>query len=48
MRGPRYNRVMEDQDDWDPQDDQEIRDRIDDEIVNHELMEHLDAPTAGR
>jgi hypothetical protein len=38
---------MEDQDDCDPQDDQAIRDRIDDEIVNHELMEHPAAPTAG-
>jgi hypothetical protein len=38
---------MEDQDDCIPQDDQAIRDRIDDEIVNHELMEHLDAPNGG-
>jgi hypothetical protein len=27
---------MEDQDDFFPQDEQEIRDQIDDEIVNHE------------
>ena len=47
MRGPRYNRVMEDQDDCVPQHEQEIRDRIDDELVNHELLERLDAPTAG-
>jgi hypothetical protein len=39
---------MDDQDDWVPQDEQEIRDSIDDEIVNHELMERLDAPTVGR
>jgi hypothetical protein len=30
---------MEDRDDCVPQDQQAIRDRIDDEIVNHELME---------
>jgi hypothetical protein len=43
-----YNRVMEDQDDCVPQDEQEIRDHIDDELVNHELMEHLDALAVGR
>jgi hypothetical protein len=37
---------MEDQDDCDPQDERAIRDRIDDEIVNHELMEYLDAASA--
>ena len=34
---------MEDQDDCVPQDEQEIRDQIDDEILNHDLMEHPDA-----
>jgi hypothetical protein len=38
---------MEDQDDCVPQDEQEIRDRIDDELVNHELMERLTAPSVG-
>ena len=38
--------MMEDQDDQFPQDEQAIRDRIDDEITNHELMEHLGLPTA--
>jgi hypothetical protein len=35
---------MEDQDDCVPQDERAIRDRIDDEIVNRELLEH---PYAG-
>jgi hypothetical protein len=35
--------AMEDQDDCVPQDEQEIRDRIDDEIVNHDLLERPDA-----
>jgi hypothetical protein len=39
---------MEDQDDCVLLDDQALRDQIDDEIVNHELMERPDAPTAGR
>lgn len=39
----RYNRVMEDQDDCVPQDEQQIRDRIDDELVNRDLLERLDA-----
>jgi hypothetical protein len=51
-RAPRsrdiYNRVMEDQDDCVPHDEQAIRDQIDDEIVKHELMERLDAPSVGR
>jgi hypothetical protein len=34
---------MEDEDDCDPQDEQAIRDRIDDEIVNRDLLERLDA-----
>ena len=34
---------MEEQDDRVPQDEQAIRDQIDDEIVNQELMECLDA-----
>jgi hypothetical protein len=38
---------MEDQDDCIPQDQQALRDQIDDELVNHELMERLDAPTGG-
>jgi hypothetical protein len=43
--------MMEDQDDHIPhdqfpQDEQAIRDRIDDEITNHELMEHS-AATSG-
>ena len=37
--------MMEDQDDQFPQDEQAIRDRIDDEITNHELMEHRDTQT---
>jgi hypothetical protein len=37
---------MEDQEDQFPQDEQAIRDRIDDEIVNHELMERVALPTA--
>jgi hypothetical protein len=37
----RYNGAMEDQDDCVPQDEQAIRDRIDDEIVNHDLLERL-------
>jgi hypothetical protein len=41
----RYNRAMEEQDDQLPQDEQAIRDRIDDELVNHDLMEQLDAAT---
>jgi hypothetical protein len=32
---------MEAQDDCDPQDEQAIRDRIDDEIVNRDLLERL-------
>jgi hypothetical protein len=32
---------MEYQDDCVPQDEQAIRDRIDDEIVNHDLMERV-------
>jgi hypothetical protein len=39
---------MEDQDDCVPQDEQAIRDRIDDELVNYDLMEHPDAPSVGR
>jgi hypothetical protein len=38
---------MEDQDDCVPQNDQAIRDQIDDEIVNHDLMERLTAPSVG-
>ena len=34
---------MEDQDDCVPQDEQEIRDQIDDENVNRDLLEYLDA-----
>jgi hypothetical protein len=35
---------MEDQDDFPPHDgERALRDQIDDEIVNHELMERLDA-----
>jgi hypothetical protein len=34
---------MEDQDDCVPQDEQQIRDRIDDELVNRDLLERLDA-----
>ena len=37
---------MEDQDDALPDDEQAIRDRIDDEIVNRDLMEYLDAAPA--
>ena len=34
---------MDDQDDCVPQDEQALRDQIDDEIVNHKLMERPDA-----
>jgi hypothetical protein len=37
---------MEDQDEFFLQDAQAIRDQIDNEIVNHALMERLDAPGA--
>ena len=40
--------TMEDQDDFLPQDEQAIRNRIDDEIVNRDLMERLNAPSVGR
>ena len=39
----RYNKAMEDEDEFSPHDEQGIRDQIDDEIVDHELMERLDA-----
>jgi hypothetical protein len=34
---------MEEEDEFSPNDEQAIRDRIDDEIVNHDLLERLDA-----
>ena len=34
---------MEDENNVSPHDEQALRDQIDDEIVNHELMERLDA-----
>ena len=37
---------MEDQDDLFPDDEQAIRDQIDDEIVNRELMERIEAQTS--
>jgi hypothetical protein len=39
---------MEDQDEFSPNEEQALRDQIDNEIVNHELMERIEAQTAGR
>ena len=39
---------MEEEDECSPNEEQAIRDRIDDEIVNHELMTRLDALAVGR
>ena len=36
---------MEDQDDAFPDDEQAIRDRIDDELVNRDLLERIEAQT---